>query len=365
MNNTAYILAIHSLNRLSAMKITAILDYFAGDAEVAWHNRSKWHSIVRLTADLRSELESLAANTNPEQLYLDYLAGGAAIATIDDENYPTSLRDIHDPPFLLFYKGELPDQDELTLAMIGSRQATPYGRQVADVIARDLAYQGICVVSGMARGIDSFCHKAALAAGGRTVAVLGSGIDVIYPRENSKLYQQIAEQGAVISEFPMGMAALAYNFPRRNRIISGLSKGVVVIEANEKSGTLRTVDFGLEQGKDIFAVPGSIISPASRGTNRLLREGAKIVLSAEDIWREYLTEPKKISQPRKQKKSDNFSPTEKKLIKEMMMPVHFDRLLTIADLDAAKLASLLTVMEIRGLIRQLPGKYYQTIVKNI
>lgn len=365
MNNTEYILAIHSLNRLSAGKITSILDYFAGDAESAWYNRCKWQNIVHCSADLQAEIENLAAKTNPEQLYMEYLASGAAITTIEDNNYPTMLRDIHDPPFLLFYSGELPAEDELTLAMIGSRQATAYGRQVADVLARDLAYQGICVVSGMARGIDSFCHKAALAAGGRTVAVLGSGIDVIYPRENSKLYQQITEQGAVISEFPLGMAALAYNFPRRNRIISGLSKGVVVIEANEKSGTLRTVDFGLEQGKDIFAVPGSIISPASKGTNRLLREGAKIVLSAEDIWREYLAEPKKISRPRKQNKSDNFSPMEKRLIKEMMMPVHFDRLLTVVDLDAAKLASLLTVMEIRGLIRQLPGKYYQTIVKNI
>ncbi|MEG1537841.1 MAG: DNA-processing protein DprA, partial [Clostridiales bacterium] len=352
MNQIAYILAIHSLNRLSSAKITALLAYFQDDAAAAWQNRNRWWEIIPLQRQLNAEIVEAATAINPAQLYVDYLQSGASLVNLADQEYPPSLRELHDPPYLLFYKGSLPKAEEPALALIGSRQATPYGRQVAEILARDLAYQGYCIISGMARGIDSFCHKAALLAEGRTVAVLGSGIDVIYPRENAKLYQQITEHGAVISEFPLGMAALGYNFPRRNRIISGLSLGVVVIEASEKSGTLRTVDFGLEQGKDIFAVPGSIISAQSRGTNRLIREGAKMVLTAEDIWQEYQSAAKPQKQLKTTEKGQVFSPLEQKLLHAMLMPLHFDELTELSDMEASAVASLLTIMEIRGLIRQ-------------
>ncbi len=365
MNQLACLLAIHSINKLPAAKMLQLLQYYKDDAQAAWAERRRWPELLDGTREFGAELAQATQTVSPEQLYADYLQSGAAVVTWLDKDYPALLRQIHDPPYLLFYKGQLPWEDEPALALIGSRQATPYGRQVAEILARDLAYQGYCIVSGMARGIDSFCHKAALAAEGRTLAVLGSGIDVIYPRENAKLYQQITEQGAVLSEFPMGTAALGYNFPRRNRIISGLSLGVVVIEASEKSGTLRTVDFGLEQGKDIFAVPGPIISNQSKGTNRLIRDGATMVLTAEDVWREYQQEAKPHPKGKPKEKKLDTDPVERKLLQSMMMPMHFDQLLVLSAMEASQLASWLTVMEIRGLIRQLPGKYYQTIVKHL
>jgi DNA processing protein len=272
---------------------------------------------------------------------------------------------------VLFYWGELPDSQELCLALIGSRRVTPYGCQVAEILSRDLAYQGACIVSGMARGIDTICHKAALAAGGRTVAVLGSGLDVIYPRENEQLYRKICEGGAVISEFPLGTPALAANFPRRNRIISGLSRGVVVIEADLHSGTMHTVHHALDQGKDVFAIPGPITSPCSRGTNKLIQDYPDLVMatSAADIWSKYTDQPmQRVPASSKVKLQQGaISEQERQILQLTMTPLQFDELATKAELglSAATLAATLTMLEIRGLIKQLPGKYYQAVVKHI
>jgi DNA processing protein len=227
------------------------------------------------------------------------------------------------------------------------------------MLARDLAAQGLTIVSGMARGIDGICHQHAILAGGKTLAVLGGGVDVIYPREHSKLYRSIVEQGAVISEFPLGTAPVTFNFPLRTRIISGLSRGVLVIEAGEKSGTLLTVDHGLEQGRDIFAVPGPITSAVSRGTNRLIVQGAKLVQTAEDVWREYLDAPRPVLTAEEKEQRPQLAQEERELLTQMSLPLHFDQLLTLSGWPANKLAALLTMWEIRGLIRQLPGKNYQ------
>ncbi len=367
MNQLAYLLALNRLPRLSPGKLIHLLDLYQGDAAAVWTEYKRWPQLLSLTADAFDEIQRMMQTISPQQSYFDYLHSGVSVVTYLDDDYPPELRLIDDPPCLLFYKGRLPEAGEPALALIGSRHASGYGRQVAEILARDLAYQGYCIVSGMARGIDTFCHQAALKAGGNTIAVLGSGLDVVYPRENAALYRQICEQGAVISEFPLGTAALSYNFPRRNRIISALSLGVVVIEAGLKSGTLRTVDFALEQGKDVFAVPGPITSASSRGTNTLLRDGAKIVLSAEDVWREYQTsaKPAPETQNAAAEEEAKLSPQEKELFTAMLLPLHFDRLSQISGMDAADLASWLTIMEIRGLIRQLPGNYYQAVVKKI
>jgi DNA processing protein len=211
----------------------------------------------------------------------------------------------------------------------------------------------------MARGIDGVCHQQAIKAGGKTLAVLGGGVDIIYPREHTRLYHSIIEHGAVISEFPLGTAPATFNFPLRNRIISGLSRGVLVIEAGERSGTLLTVDHGLEQGRDIFAVPGPITSAVSRGTNRLIVQGAKLVQSAEDVWREYLDAPKPALSPEEEQQRPQLAAEERELLTQMSLPIHFDQLLALSGWPANKLAALLTMWEIRSLIRQLPGKYYQ------
>lgn len=210
-----------------------------------------------------------------------------SVVLIDEQGYPELLSHIYDPPPLLFIKGNLPEKNILAIAVVGSRNPTPYGVKMAEELGYELAKAGVTVVSGMARGIDSAAHIGALRAGGKTIAVFGTGIDVIYPKENIKLAKDIEEKGALISEFPLGTPPDKWNFPRRNRIISGMSHGVVVVEAREKSGALITADFALEQGREVFAVPGRADMPASFGTHKLLRDGAKLVERVEDIIEEF------------------------------------------------------------------------------
>lgn len=364
----AYLLAFNCIAKLKSFGVSRILDYYGGDAASAWRTCDRWAQIALLPPGQEAEIRAMHSRISPDRLLTEYLASGANITVLGEDDYPPALAEIYDPPLLLFYHGRLPQPDELCLALIGSRHASPYGRQVAEIFARDLAAQGAVIVSGMARGIDSICHQGALDAEGRTLAVLGSGLDVIYPRENERLYAQICAQGAVVSEFPLGMAALSINFPRRNRIISGFSRGVVVIEAGEKSGTLRTVDYALEQGRDVFAVPGPVTSALSRGTNRLLKQGAKIALSAADIWGEYSDQPlRRVSAAGPGGESGGLSRGERLLLELLQTPQQFDFLASRQELglSTAELSARLSMLEIRGLIRQLPGKYYQAVVKNI
>jgi DNA processing protein len=359
MPDIAYLLALHSLNKLGAAKLAKLLAAYGHQAEAAWRQAEEWREVIQLNDAQEQELLAARRACQPQQVYESYLASGASVITVQDARYPLLLRQIYAPPPLLFYKGELPLDDDICLAMIGSRRASGYGYQVAETLARDLAAQGLWIVSGMARGIDGICHQHAILAGGKTLAVLGGGLDVIYPREHTKLYHSIIEHGAVLSEFPLGATPATFNFPLRNRIISGLARGVLVIEAGEKSGTLLTVDHGLEQGRDIFAVPGPITSAVSRGTNRLITQGAKLVQAAEDVWREYLDAPKPVLTAAEKERRPQLAEEERDLLAQMSLPQHFDQLLALSGWPANKLAALLTMWEIRGLVRQLPGKYYQ------
>ncbi|MCL1816873.1 MAG: DNA-processing protein DprA [Clostridiales bacterium] len=355
----AYLIAIHSLNKLGAAKLARLFDFYGYHGEMAWKQPQGWQEAAGLARLQVEELLAARRDCSVEKIYESYLASGAGVITLRDTRYPMLLRQIYAPPPLLFYKGELPTDDDICLAMIGSRRASGYGYQVAETLARDLAAQGLTIVSGMARGIDGICHQHTMLAGGRTVAVLGGGVDIIYPREHKRLYHGIMRQGAVLSEFPLGSPPATFNFPLRNRIISGLSRGVLVIEAGDKSGTLLTVDHGLEQGRDIFAVPGPITSAVSFGTNRLIAQGAKLVQTAEDVWREYLDVPKPVLTAEEKEKRPQLAPEERDLLMQMSLPLHFDQLLALSGWPTNKLAALLTMWEIRGLIRQLPGKNYQ------
>ena len=366
-----YYLAFNCIYRLPSKSVLAILDFFGGDAAAAWQNHRSWGKVAQISACVMDEVAIQHETLDPSALYTEYLSYGCGLTHLGDADYPEALTTIYDPPLLLFYHGSLPQVDDLCLALIGSRRYTPYGGQVAEIFSRDLAYQGIWIASGMARGIDSICHKGALDAGGKTIAVLGSGLDVIYPRENEDLYRRICDNGAVISEFPLGTQALPQNFPRRNRIISGLVRGVVVIEADLRSGTMHTVNHALEQGKDVFAVPGPITSPCSRGTNQLIRECPSMVMatSAADIWKRYSDKPLARSKEKSRSGQSKglLSDQEKEILRLMMMPRQFDELAALPDLglSPSALAATLTMLEIRGLVKQLPGKYYQTIIKNI
>ena len=286
---------------------------------------------------------------------------GGKIITIKDDDYPKRLKDIYDPPALLYVRGELRSEDELAIAVVGSRKTSPYGRWFTEKIGQDLARHGITVVSGMARGIDSIAHKGALQGSGRTIAVLGCGVDVIYPSENRNLFYQIIEQGAILSEFPMKSVPEGGHFPRRNRIISGLSIGVVIVQASAKSGSLITAGYALEQGREVFAVPGNVGAEGSRGTNQLIKEGAKLVTSTEDILEEIL--------PQWRREKETTSPTEvpvpdlsgeEKALYRFLgeTPLHIDAIIRETQLDPGKVSSLLLNLELKGLIDQWPGKCF-------
>ncbi|MDK2917375.1 MAG: processing protein [Candidatus Petromonas sp.] len=272
----------------------------------------------------------------------------------EEESYPISLRNTYDPPYILNLIGSITKKDQTALAIVGSRRATPYGKNIAYKFAKDLVKYGITVVSGMAYGIDSAAHKGALDGGGRTIAVLGCGVDICYPKSNYKLMKDIINNGAIVSEYPLGTQPTPGNFPQRNRIISGLSKAVLVVEAGLKSGSLITVDYALEQGKDVFAVPGNINSNFSKGTNKLIKEGAKPVTCIEDILEEF-----NISNKISDNNTDiELSDLEKKIFKviEDKQPIHMDLIGAILHLNPSDINSIITILEIKGIIEQLPGK---------
>jgi DNA processing protein len=282
---------------------------------------------------------------------------GADVLILDDGTYPALLREIADPPPVLYLKGGLLAADRWAVAVVGTRRMTAYGRQVTERLVGELARSGVTIVSGLARGVDALAHRAALEAGGRTLAVLGSGLDRVYPTEHAGLAREIVERGAVISEFPLGTPPDALNFPRRNRIISGLSMGTLVVEAGETSGALITADFALEQGRDVFAVPGSILSPASAGPNRLIQEGAKLVASAQDILEELnLTA---VAQHEAAREALPGNETEAALLRLLSSePLHVDELGRTSALPVAQVSSALTMMELKGLVRQVGGMNY-------
>lgn len=286
---------------------------------------------------------------------------GGKMMTINDESYPTRLKEIYDPPPLLYVRGELKKEDELAVAIVGSRKTTPYGRWITEKMGQELARHGITIVSGMARGIDSLAHLGALSGGGRTVAVLGCGVDVVYPRENRNLFNKIIDRGAVLSEFPMGSPPEGGHFPRRNRIISGLSIGVVVVQAGMESGSLITANYALEQGREVFAVPGNVGSESSRGTHQLIKEGAKLVESSEDILEEILPQWKKEREVPDKAESPAWDLTEEERVLYDQLgetPLHIDVLIRESQFDPGKVSSLLLNLELKGLISQWPGKCF-------
>jgi DNA processing protein len=282
---------------------------------------------------------------------------GQHILTLADESYPKALLEIADPPNVLYIRGNPELLQQRGLAMVGSRNATPQGLQTAENFARTLAGKGLCIISGLALGIDAAAHRGALAAGGDTVAVIGTGIDRIYPARNKALAQAIVEHGAVISEFPLGTPALAPNFPRRNRIISGLSRGVLVVEAAPESGSLITARLAGEQGREVFAIPGSIHSPVARGCHKLIKQGAKLVETANDV----LEELGNFAAPDKPIESSLPDDTPPLLTALGHDPCSLDDLVEYTGQSADQLLPELLMLELSGQIAPLPGNRYQRL----
>jgi len=267
------------------IRFKTLLDYFTSSSRIVSSSKSELMKAEGITSNIADTILRVSKEDVEEELKLidKY---GVSIIDINHKDYPRSLTNIYSPPILLYVKGRLLKEDELSVAVVGSRKATYYGLSTAERFSYELSSRGITIVSGMARGIDTASHKGVLKAGGRTIAVLGSGLACIYPPENKGLSEEIARNGAVISEFPMKMSPNRINFPRRNRIVSGLSLGVVVVEVAEKSGALITADLALEQGKDVFAVPGEVKSDTSIGANNLIKQGAKLADNVDDILEE-------------------------------------------------------------------------------
>jgi DNA processing protein len=281
---------------------------------------------------------------------------GVSILTFRDQGYPKNLLQIYDPPPLLYVRGKLEQGDAPMVAMVGSRKGSAYGRAVTKRISKELAASGVTVVSGMARGIDTCAHLGALEAGGRTIAVLGCGIDIMYPPENERLFLDIIGHGAVISEFPLSTPPEGKNFPKRNRIISGLSLGVVIVEATADSGSLITASHALEQGREVFAVPGNIGMATSQGTNALIKQGAKLVEGAQDILVEIIPQYEGKTSPEETPVLNDEEDGILQLLSHT--PLHIDEISRMSHMEIRRVSTILLELELKGVISQLGGKMF-------
>ncbi len=362
MSNLDHIRSLLTLQRLPGIGVVRakkLIDHFGGAEKVLQADAKAW-----------AEVDKIGAKTAGGMLLPDYdyadkqleklLKYGAEVVSLWDDEYPALLKQIYDPPLLLFYEGTLEILKRDCFAIVGTRSPSQYGINLTKSISGGLAQRGFCIVSGMARGIDSEAHKAALAAEGTTAAVLGCGIDVVYPRENSKLKKQIAEKGVVLSEFPMETIPEGQNFPRRNRIIAGLSVGTLVAEAGLKSGALITAAYAIDQNREVFALPGDVIRSTSQGCNRLIKnQTAALASCAEDILEALGKTTKEGKTAAAVKPEPNLKGTPLALYNLLSLePIYIDDLAQKMNLTTSEVLTVLLEMEMDGIVKSLPGKYY-------
>ncbi|MEG1477907.1 MAG: DNA-processing protein DprA [Clostridiales bacterium] len=359
-----YLIGLAQVYDLTQNHISSLMRYFSS-AEEAWHKYRSWGKALYLSAAKVEGLIDARRSTNIDAVYQYSRTLGVKITAKTDSDYTQNLENIFDAPYFLYYFGELPKEDEFCLTMIGSRKHSDYGRDLAKKTAGELVkIAGATIISGMAEGIDSISHWGALNAGGKTLAVLGNGIDIIYPSFNTNLYEEIKKKGCIISEFPLGYGSLAANFPRRNRLMSALGRGVIVVEAHKGSGVFHTVSYGLDQGKDIFAFPGSVFSGGSYAPHFFIREGtAKPVFTTEDILEEYFDmdflyrDTKDVSWD-----FSEYPPEQRKILEALEKgELTFNALLRISQMDAPSLTSLLSLWEVDGLVNKKPGQCFALV----
>lgn len=359
MDDKRYWIGFNLIKGIGAVRLQALIRHF-GNLEAAWKAQPAELAEAGLGAKVIERIVEARERVELEKIHEKIQSQGITVLTWQDETYPARLKEIDQPPPVLYLRGEYLPDDLFAVAIVGTRRVTPYGRQVTEEIAAFLAANGITVISGLARGVDAVAHQAALRTGGRTMAVLGSGVDRIYPPEHRALADQMIERGAIVSDYALGTPPDASNFPPRNRIISGLSLAVVVVEAGETSGALITAEFAAEQGREIFAVPGSILAPQSKGTNRLIQQGALPLLSANDLMQALdLTRMGEHKAARKAIPSDQ---TEARLLDLLgSEPLHVDEIRNQADLPIEKVSAALALMELKGLVRQVGGMNYVAV----
>lgn len=374
MQDIEYWLALHRVDGIGPKFFQRLLDRFGSPREVFRKSSSGALLAVGLSSHSIDQIGKFSALQRSVAKDLDWLAGpNHHLLTILDSNYPVLLKEIDTPPPLLFIKGDPDCLSKLQIAMVGSRNPTRSGRDTASAFARSFSMAGIVVTSGMASGIDAASHQGALQGSAPSVAVLGTGADQVYPARHGKLAQQIAADGALVSEFPLGTSAFAQNFPRRNRIISGLSLGVLVVEANIKSGSLITARYAVEQNREVFAIPGSIHSPLSKGCHQLLKQGAKLVESMEDVLEEVgnLAQFQLFDGDGRERSLQNektehagtgnavsLSAIEEQVVQQMdLQPISIDMMVAKSGIAAEQIAATLIQLELKNIVRMEAGGY--------
>ncbi len=363
MEELKYWIGLNHFPKFGPARFKKIIKYFSRtdlNLKNAFTASLKEFKNAGIEENIAAEFISARVKINLEQIIADLDKENIKIATINSKIYPKLLKEIYNPPPLLYYKGKLDLNDEFRLAVVGTRKCTGYGQQATERIVRDLAQNKLTIVSGLALGIDTLAHLTALDMGGKTIAVLGSGLDrqSLYPSANRYLADKIiGSNGGVISEFPPGTQPLRHNFPQRNRVISGLSLGTLVVEAGEKSGALITAMHSLEQNREVFAVPGNIFSPASVGPNKLIKMGAKPTTAAQDIIE--TLDLAQITAYIDNKKIIPESAQEEKIIAQLSHePIHIDEVVRLTKLDTSTINSTLTIMEMKGMVKNLGGMQY-------
>lgn len=369
MKDREYNYWLSNINNIGPKKIDYLLDYYGSSEEVYKASKDSINEAIKLAMKegivrfSKKDADNIRDYKNPERIHMEYnvlLEKGIKFITKLDEEYPKKLRPLYNGPFSLYIKGKLPHIERKILAIVGTRNASAYGMELTKYFSQSLAASGVGIISGLARGIDTCAHKGALEVSGLTYGVLGCGIDICYPRENIDIYMEMQNHGAVISEYPPGEKPYASNFPMRNRIISGLSDGILVIEAKEKSGSLITVDMGLEQGKDIYAIPGRITDALSIGCNNLIKMGAKLVGSPDDILVELLT-----NYDNNHKSNDNSQLTKNMTEEEILVyesialePTNIEEIVRNTSIPISDLMEHLLKLELRDMIKQPYKNFY-------
>src|SRR6476619_5879522 len=359
MGNKRYWIGFNLIKGIGAVRMQALIHHF-GDLEDAWKAAPAELAQAGLGLKVIERILQARQQVDLEKVWKKIESQHIHILTWEDEAYPQRLKEIDQPPPVLYLRGDYLPDDLFAVAIVGTRWVTPYGRQMTEELSSFLAANGITVISGLARGVDAIAHQTALKAGGRTLGVLGSGVDKIYPPEHRALAEKMAENGSIVSDYAPGTPPDASNFPPRNRIISGLSLAVVVIEAGETSGALITAEFAAAQGREVFAVPGSILAPQRKGTNKLIQQGALPLLSINDLMQALdLTCMGEHKAARKVIPADE---TEARLMNVLgVEPLHVDEIRNQTELPIEKVSATLALMELKGMVRQVGGMNYVAV----
>ena len=359
MDEKPYWVGFNLVKGIGSVRLRLIREHF-GDLQSAWDASRDQFLALGLHPKIVDNFINVRKNIDIETNYQKIISNGIKVVISGESNYPSRLNEIDQPPPVLYIRGDYQDDDFWAVAIVGTRRITPYGRQIAEEISSYLAQNGITIISGMARGVDGIAHQSALAVGGRTIAVLGCGVDRIYPPEHRKLAHEIVHHGAMISDYPMGTPPDSANFPPRNRIISGLSMAVIVIEAGLKSGALITANYAADQGRDVFAVPGNIQAQQSKGTNLLIQQGAHPLLSGKDVL-----ESLNLDRIPEKKHARRTIPVDKEeaLMLEVIgkEPIHIDEIRSKTGLPIETVSASLSLMELKGLVQQVGGMNYVSV----